>query len=178
MYFQNLGRVLYEASWVESICLVGRGAGMTLCSRSLELASDPLFNIVESSSNREEVSKVKCFACNKMGHYAGQCSNMKKKKQGGTTTITKEDEFFSRFERECSLIVCCSTIESPSHIWYIDSGASSHMSGVKEHFTDLRDQVGDSAWRRHHSQSDWEWHSFLLEGVEATLVVHGCIVCP
>jgi hypothetical protein len=37
------------------------------------------------------------------------------------------------------LIVCCSTIESPSNIWYIDSGASSHMSGVRENFTDLRD---------------------------------------
>jgi hypothetical protein len=24
-------------------------------------------------------------------------------------------------------------------IWYIDSGASSHMTGVREHFTDLRD---------------------------------------
>jgi hypothetical protein len=51
----------------------------------------------------------------------------------------EEDEFASQFERECSLIVCCSTVESPSRIWYIDSGASSHMSGVREHFTDLRD---------------------------------------
>jgi hypothetical protein len=37
------------------------------------------------------------------------------------------------------LIVCCSTVETPSCIWYIDSGASSHMLGVREHFTDLRD---------------------------------------
>jgi hypothetical protein len=62
-----------------------------------------------------------------MGHYAGQCLTKKKKKQGGTTTTTKEDEFASRFERECSLIICCSTVETPSHIWYIDSEASSNM---------------------------------------------------
>jgi hypothetical protein len=37
------------------------------------------------------------------------------------------------------LIVCCSTVETPSSVWYIDSGASSHMSSVREHFTDLID---------------------------------------
>ena len=37
------------------------------------------------------------------------------------------------------MIVCCSTVETPSCIWYINSGASRHMSGVREHFTDLRD---------------------------------------
>jgi hypothetical protein len=30
-------------------------------------------------------------------------------------------------------------LETPSSIWYVDSGASSHMSGVREHFTNLRD---------------------------------------
>jgi hypothetical protein len=38
----NLGRALYEASWIESICPVGRGSGMTLYKRSLELDQDPL----------------------------------------------------------------------------------------------------------------------------------------
>jgi hypothetical protein len=85
------------------------------------------------------MSKVRCFACNQLGHYVGQCPNKKKKKQGGTAATTEEEEFASQFERECSLIVCCSTVESPSNVWYIDSGASSHMSGVREHFTDLRD---------------------------------------
>jgi len=37
------------------------------------------------------------------------------------------------------LIVFCSIIESPYDVWYIDIGASIHMSGVIEHFTDLRD---------------------------------------
>jgi hypothetical protein len=38
----NLGRALYEASWLESICPVGRGSGMTLYMRSLELDQDLL----------------------------------------------------------------------------------------------------------------------------------------
>jgi hypothetical protein len=36
-----------------------------------------------------------------------------------------------------SLLVNLSTVETPSSVWYIDSGASNHMSGVREHFTDL-----------------------------------------
>jgi hypothetical protein len=74
-----------------------------------------------------------------LGHYAGQCSDKKKKKHGGTAATTEEEEFASQFERECSLIVCCSIVETPSRIRYIDSRASNHMSGVKEHFTDLKD---------------------------------------
>jgi hypothetical protein len=34
----------------------------------------------QSGSGKERyMSKVKCFACGEMGHYAGQCPNMKKK---------------------------------------------------------------------------------------------------
>jgi hypothetical protein len=82
--------------------------------------------------------KVKCFACHKMGHYARRCPNRKKKKKGGTTT-TADEEFTTQFERECDFIVCCLTVESPSSIWYVDIGASCNMSGVREHFTNLRD---------------------------------------
>ena len=49
----------------------------------------------KGGEQQRDMSKVKCFACNKMGHYAGQCPNMKKRKQGGTTTSTEEDEFAS-----------------------------------------------------------------------------------
>lgn len=89
---------------------------------------------------QRNMSKVRCFACNQLGHYVGQCPNKKKKKkQGVTAAIAEEEEFASQFERECSLIVCCLIVESPSKVWDIDNGASSHMSGVREHFTDLRD---------------------------------------
>jgi hypothetical protein len=35
------------------------------------------------------------------------------------------------------LLVSLSTVETPSCVWYLDSGASSHMSDVREHFTNL-----------------------------------------
>jgi hypothetical protein len=83
-----------------------------------------------------DMNKVKCFACNNMGHYVGHCPN-RKKKQGGTVASAEVDEFASQFEGDFSLLISWSTVETPSSIWYIDSGASSHMSGVREHFTDL-----------------------------------------
>jgi hypothetical protein len=80
------------------------------------------------------MSKVICFACKKMGHYVGQCPNMKKK-SGGTT----DEEFQAQFERECAFLICCTSVETTPNIWYIDNGAASHMNGVREHFIDLRD---------------------------------------
>jgi hypothetical protein len=38
------------------------------------------------------MNKVKCFVCKKLGHYAGQCPN-RKKKRGGTVFTAEEAEF-------------------------------------------------------------------------------------
>ena len=35
----------------------------------------------QHDGEKKDMNKVKCFACQKMGHYAGQCRNKKKKKQ-------------------------------------------------------------------------------------------------
>lgn len=47
------------------------------------------------------------------------------------------DEYSTRFENEFSLLSCHSLSATSSIIWYIDSGATNHMTGVREHFTDL-----------------------------------------
>ena len=97
-----------------------------------------------------------------MGHYAGQCPNKKKKKQQ-TAAITDINEFVVRFERHFSLFAGVgvereSSITSrdfedhmehsmivghslsattTSSTWYIDSGASSHMTGDRDMFTEM-----------------------------------------
>ena len=38
---------------------------------------------------KKDMRKVKCFACHKFGHYAGQCLN-KKKKQTKTSATVEE----------------------------------------------------------------------------------------
>jgi hypothetical protein len=87
----------------------------------------------------KDMSKVKCFACHKFGHYAGQCPKKKKKQTTASTTV---EDFTTKFDKEFSLVVCISTRTTHSDMWYIDSGASHHMTGVHEHLTNLT-QIGD-----------------------------------
>jgi hypothetical protein len=56
------------------------------------------------------MSKVKCFACHKFGHYAGQCPN--KKKGGNETqpevaasTKAQMNKFVEKFEQSKFLLV-------------------------------------------------------------------------
>jgi hypothetical protein len=83
---------------------------------------------------KKDMRKFKCFACHKFGHYAGQCPNKKKKQ---TTTSRAVEEFSTNFDKEFSLVVCLSTRTTHSDMWYIDSGASHHMTWVREHLTGL-----------------------------------------
>ena len=78
---------------------------------------------------QRDMSKVKCFACHEFGHYVVQCPNKKKKQVAASTDM---EEFSSKFDQEFSLVTCLSTCSRTSRVWYIDSGASTHVwcSGV------------------------------------------------
>jgi hypothetical protein len=91
------------------------------------------------SEDKKDLSKVNCFACHKFGHYGGQCPNKKKKQIAASAEV---EEFSAKFNKEFSLVVCLSTRATHSSVWYIDNGASRHMTGVREHLTDLT-QIGD-----------------------------------
>jgi hypothetical protein len=85
------------------------------------------------------MSKVKCFACHKTSHYASQCPNKKKKKQEPeVSTSTEVAEFTEKFEREFSLMTGLSSSGSAEFgdigVWFVDSGASRHMTGMRSVF--------------------------------------------
>ena len=58
----------------------------------------------QQDGQKRDLSTVKCFTCRKMGHYAGQCPN-KKKKQQQTTASVEVDDFAARFQSEFSLCI-------------------------------------------------------------------------
>ena len=86
---------------------------------------------------QRDMSKVKCFACHKFGHYVVQCPNRKKKQVAASADV---EDFASTFEREFSLIACLSACSGSSRDWYIDNGASAHMTGVREVFSEITER--------------------------------------
>jgi hypothetical protein len=95
-----------------------------------------------AKGNKKDMSKVKCFACHKTGHYASQCLNKKKKKpEPEVSTSVKVVEFTRRFEKEFSLMASsvgngCLVFEDIES-WFVDCGASRHMTGLRSIFLDL-----------------------------------------
>jgi hypothetical protein len=90
----------------------------------------------KSKNKKKDMSKVKYFACHKIGHYASQCPNKKKKKQEPEVSASVEVvEFTEKFEKELSLMICnlgsgCPVFED-IEAWFVDSGASQHMTGMR-----------------------------------------------
>ena len=75
-----------------------------------------------------DLSKVKCFNCHEHGHYATNFpqKNTNKAALGGAIG----EAFSSQFELEFTLIACMVS-SVMGFVWYLDSGASFHMTDNK-----------------------------------------------
>jgi hypothetical protein len=99
------------------------------------------------SHPHSHLSKVRCFNCNKLGHYAKDCRNppSKQKRKGKfhasvaaeeeepqrkrTRAASKEQEQRRESYRVSSL---SSVVTKSEKIWLVDSRASKHMTGFKQ----------------------------------------------
>jgi hypothetical protein len=92
----------------------------------------------KKGSSRRDLSKVRCYYCNQLGHLASHCPERKKKKKESegpeTATTTTMEDFPSKFYKEFSLVTLVSSVDSGGFggdiRWIVDSGASSHMMGI------------------------------------------------
>jgi len=93
-----------------------------------------------SSSNdgkKVDKSKVRCFHCHELGHYATNCPKKKSKK--GSKEGSEGEALASQFEMDFTLFTCMVSSMVGSG-WFLDSGASFHMTGDKSLFSTLEEK--------------------------------------
>eukprot|EP00253_Pinus_taeda_P032460 PITA_32460 len=115
----------------ENFALVGKGKK----GKGKKTQSKP-----ESSQNngkKKDMSKIKCFHCHKFGHCATKCPHKKstKKPSGGGAG----EALASQFKLDFTLIACMVSTVMGS-VWYLDYGASFHMTRCNEFFSSLEEK--------------------------------------
>ena len=91
----------------------------------------------ESKGKKQDMSKVKCFHYHEHGNFS--TSYPQKKKNKKAVGSTAGEALASQFELDFSMIACMVSSALGS-MWYLDSGASFHMTGDKELFSDLEEK--------------------------------------
>eukprot|EP00253_Pinus_taeda_P013514 PITA_13514 len=113
-------------------------------------------------NTQKDYSRVKCWNFQKMGHYAIVSPEKKKKGKDQSLAASAEiEDFAGCFDQEFAFTMCeSSSAGSPTiqvqkeqafpsiskastGIWYVDSGASRHMTGVREYFLELSESDTD-----------------------------------
>lgn len=94
---------------------------------------------VESSQggNKKDLSIIKCFHYHEFGHYATKFPHKKARNMnvGGATG----EALASQFELDFTLIACMTNTVMGS-VWYLNNGASFHMTRNKYFFSDLEEK--------------------------------------
>ena len=97
------------------------------------------------------MSKIRCYTCDEVGHYAKDCPKIKNKKgnkrrhhahaaeddEPSTKRIKQESDDSSSDEEYVLISALTGNITHGSNDWLIDSGASKHMIGFKESFVKI-----------------------------------------
>eukprot|EP00253_Pinus_taeda_P020605 PITA_20605 len=81
--------------------------------------------------------KVRCFNCHNMGHYATNFPSKKSKK--GSSEESEGEALASQFEMDFTLIACMVS-SMIGCVWYLESGASFHMTSDKNLFSALEEK--------------------------------------
>jgi hypothetical protein len=102
---------------------------------------------------KKDASKVRCYNCKKLGHYAFQCPHKNEKgnrKHHAHATDTEEPTSKkakeSKDEEYVFVSALTGTITQGSDIWLMDSGASKHMTGFRSSLTNLQRRVHPFKW--------------------------------
>lgn len=104
----------------------------------------------------KDKSKIKCFRCEELGHYASECPSKNKDPEANLTQTYDDEPALLMAEVDSnpkelvflneSKFVPSNLDKEPrcSDVWYLDNGASNHMTGNYKAFSVLDRNVGGS----------------------------------
>lgn len=80
-------------------------------------------------------TKVKCYNCNKFGHFANECHRKNgQNKHAGEANMARDEDSDSD---PVVLMVTINIEPGASETWYLDSGCSNHMTSHREWLVDI-----------------------------------------
>lgn len=118
----------------ENFSLTGNGSKAKVKKGQGEAESNP------KGEKKKDLNEIKCFHFHEFRHYAIKCLNQEESNKDHVARLAEVDVFPSKFEKDFSLIACMES-STNSIVWYINSVASFHMTGNKEYFSHLKEDM-------------------------------------
>jgi len=133
-------------------------------------------NRKNKGKGKQDKSKVKCYSCQKMGHYSNECPDKKKKnknKNAGLTAVESEVALVMKKEDD---------YDSPS-IWIGDTGATSHMAGDLKGMFEVRQvendiQIGNGTEMKTTAVGKYRGKVIQKDGTEVAVVLEDICYVP
>lgn len=106
---------------------------------------------LNSKKKKKNLSRIQCFRCDKFGHYARDCLTRPKQQGANTNEVSTQKEVEDNSNGFLFVSALSSNVPTDSDTWLIDSGASRHITGYREHLLDLVEEsnlqviIGDDA---------------------------------
>lgn len=120
----------------------GRGRGRTNTQERETNHSDQ-----SRGKEKKDRSKIICYRCDKSGHFASVCPERTQRTQEANKVETEEAEIalymheIVFLNEERIIPTNYDTNKKEEGVWYLDNGASNHMTGNKTFFSELNENI-------------------------------------